>query len=236
MPKETSEAKTLSAMTFVAMALEDPKIRKTLNNFPPEFKEIYISRIKRSIEIVVLTLKFLIKTEDRSSDKVSKLFYAQIIKELEHLKTEPDRFRKKYGNDMIETINDAKYSGESISRGPSIDNAIFRLIKWDKVWLTVNTISDIIVSRQYLNDIKFFNRLGKIIAQKSDSRKNINSNKNIILYVEMLGMVIDLKNPGIRKKLHELLNEKEYFQNSKDILPLADFDYFSKKLKRHKII
>ena len=52
----------------------------------------------------------------------------------------------------------------------------------------------------------------------------------------MLGMVIDLKNPGIRKKLHERLNDKGYFSGLKDVLPLNDFDYFSKQLKRHKII
>ena len=63
MTKNTTKPQFLSTMKFITIALEDSKVREVLNKLLPEFEEIYIARMKRKIEGVVLTLKFLIKIE-----------------------------------------------------------------------------------------------------------------------------------------------------------------------------
>jgi hypothetical protein len=239
MDKNKTNPTPFSAMEFISLALKNPEIREELDKFPPEFEEIFVARTNNRLRELILVLYHFVAHDAIAEGKVDvpRLIHDQVMWEFEYLKTESTRFKKKYDRNMIETINETKFLGNTdLNKQQMIDNAIFCLIKWDKTWLTVTTIRETIIDRQYCGDSTFFKRLGKIVAQKTDSLKKNNSNQHLFWLVERLGMALNLQDAKIRNRLHKIMAEQGHFNGSEDITPLSDLDYFNKQLKRHKII
>jgi hypothetical protein len=225
-------------MELVSIALQNTVIRDVLDKFPPDFEEIFTTRIKYKMENLSLFLRHFVDDKDMKDGTLDtpKLIKNLIIKEFEYLETEPTFFKKKYGCDMIKTVNEAKYAGTDSNKIQLIDDAILCLIKWDKAWLTVTSFRSILIDRQYSGDSLFYKNLGRIVAQKTDSMKKTNTNHGILWLVEQYGMVLDLKSTKNRNQLHKVMEAQGYFDDPKDVNPLSDIDYFNKQLKRHRII
>ena len=224
------------AEELIAQSFQNAEIRRVLNKLPSEFEEVLIARIKCEMGMLLSFCKYIRGLDQPDNEKIIELLETLLMKEFENLKTEPDRFKEKYGSDMIETINEANYCGSDTKKLKLIDDAIFRLVKLDKAWLTVAVIGKIIIDRQYYDDKTFRKRLGKIVSQKPDSLKSISSNQSILQLVKLFGLIMDLKNSKVRKVLHANLEDRRCFEDLEDVTPLSDFDYFSKQLKRHNII
>jgi hypothetical protein len=223
---------------FISIALQNTRARKILNELPPEFEEIFATRIKYKLTELAYVLRYFVDAKAIEEEKVyiPEVFCDQVEKDFKYLETETARFKEKYGRDMIKTVNKAKYVGTDANKNRLIDDAVFCLIKWDKAWLTVTTTRNIIIDRQYSGDSTFFKSLGKIVAQKTDSLKKHNANQHLFWLVERWGMVLDLQDTKIRNQLHKIMELQGYFDGLADVTPLSDLDYFNQQLKRHKII
>ena len=138
---------------------------------------------------------------------------------------EPKRFQDKFKKNIFATINNAK-KGHELS--------IFKLVEWDKAWLAAPFMQEIIILKQQYLDEGFFESLALATEKKKPGvspRKS--KNKELFLYIKLLGLIHNLKAGENLKKLHASLIDNGFIPEDD---PLLDLTIFKKYLTREKIL
>ena len=116
--------------------------------------------------------------------------------------------------------------------------SIFKLVKWDKSWIGSNFILNRIFTSQHLyrdKDALFLQNLADAFRKKPGVKKNAKES-DLLNLMRFFANRYDLTNNKSLKALHGDLDKAGVFDLERDISNLFEFKYFTKQLKRHKII
>jgi hypothetical protein len=153
--------------------------------------------------------------------------YTPVVKFIYNaFKRELEEYKKKHKEDLSQTISKAK-GGDR--------RALFRLVKWDKTWLEWDFVHKCIMTAQYANDRVFFESLADAIRKKSGIKKGVKEER-IFSVVRLFAKRYELSKDEGLKKLHEDLDKAGAFDMGDDVSDLFEFKYFTKQLRRHRII
>ena len=174
--------------------------------------------------------------------RIFPLHDSEIIKTLEDIgKREFDFFvndleiyKRKNREPILETIKKAKNHNQQFIAKRSI----FKLVQWDKNFLSHDFIHKEIAVRQFLSDSAFYERLSDVVRKKSSTEKRSKEKIWIGVFKYYLHALTGLA--GIEKKVAiKTLFEISEGLYRKDLIPEAlssDYEYFRKYLKRHRVI
>lgn len=146
-------------------------------------------------------------------------------KEIESfIKNELGRYKRK---------NDGDYFGDIGKARDGKNRFLFKLLEWDKAWLKIDWVIEIILQAQDRDDFDFLRRVGEAIAKRPGSRIKPITEKDVIQDIKRLFDLLD-----IRAEDHDLINDLHCRLLEADTISdkKADYNYFVKWLKRHKII
>ena len=209
---------------MIGLAMSDSDLKRETKNFSLEYVEILKGRLRLYFKNFHTTTRYV---GSDFADKWEENINRGLFKEIEFLKNEQLTFDEKHKVSLEDSIKKAN-KGESKS--------ILRLVKWDKGWAAQDFIQNIIIERQATGDQEFFKDLGDAISQIPGCMKAIRQHHRLLEHIKLIDIQNDLTHPKIRKQLHAHLDKQGYFHGDKEITPLADFDAFTKWLKRRKII
>ena len=222
--KHTSNIEDPEIMAaMIDLAMRDSDLKRETKNFSLEYVEILKGRLRLYFKNFHTTRSVGSDFPDKWEENINR----GLFKEIEFLKNEQLAFDEKHKVSLEDSIKKAK-KGESRS--------ILRLVKWDKGWAAQDFIQNIIIERQATGDQEFFKDLGDAISQIPGCMKAIRQHHRLLEHIKLISLQNDLTSPKIRKQLHAHLDKQGYFSGDKEITPLADFDYFTKWLRRKKII
>ena len=211
-------------VAMINLAMRDSDLKRETKNFSLEYVEILKGRLRLYFKNFHTTTRYV---GSDFADKWEENINRGLFKEIEFLKNEQLTFDEKHKVSLEDSIKKAT-KGESRS--------ILRLVKWDKGWVAQDFIQNIIIERQATGDQEFFKDLGDAISQIPGCMKAIRQHHRLLEHIKLIDIQNDLTHPKIRKQLHAHLDKQGYFHGDKEITPLADFDAFTKWLKRRKII
>lgn len=165
-----------------------------------------------------------------------KSVYIAFMRELEE-------YKRKHNENLSQTTTKAK-GGDK--------RALCKLVKWDKTWLQFAFVQKSIMEAQLKNDRVFLENLADAIRKKSGTSKALPRGRQsipkksgmkkalreegILETINFLAKRWDLGKCGGLKKLHEDLYKAGVFDMVDEVSPLSDYTYFTKQLRRHKII
>ena len=211
-------------VAMINLAMRDSDLKRETKNFSLEYVEILKGRLRLYFKNFHTTTRYV---GSDFADKWEENINRGLFKEIEFLKNEQLTFDEKHKVSLEDSIKKAT-KGESRS--------ILRLVKWDKGWVAQDFIQNIIIERQATGDQEFFKDLGDAISQIPGCMKAVRQHHRLLEHIKLIDIQNDLTHPKIRKQLHAHLDKQGYFHGDKEITPLADFDAFTKWLKRRKII
>ena len=211
-------------VAMINLAMRDSDLKRETKNFSLEYVEILKGRLRLYFKNFHTTTRHV---GSDFADKWEENINRGLFKEIEFLKNEQLTFDEKHKVSLEDSIKKAT-KGESRS--------ILRLVKWDKGWVAQDFIQNIIIERQATGDQEFFKDLGDAISQIPGCMKAVRQHHRLLEHIKLIDIQNDLTHPKIRKQLHAHLDKQGYFHGDKEITPLADFDAFTKWLKRRKII
>ncbi len=226
--KETADNKTPVLVTQLSHELN-------CRSLPEEFSTILHERLHEKTAFILVMAKLLELNPELEVDKnfmqplglkkgrgttlVVKFVYNAFKKELEE-------YKKKNKECLSQTISKAK---------GGVSRALFKLIKWDKTWLQREFVQKYIANNAQFDNRVFFENLADAIRKKSGGEKKAKE-ENILKPIGLLAGIYDLnKNNGL-KKLHEDLDKNGVFDMGDETSNLSEYKYFTKQLRRHRII
>lgn len=210
-----------SILGFINLTRKDSDVKRETKNFPSEYIKVMEGRLFLYFKDFIGTLTIV--SNDNYEDNINR----GILKEISFLKSELLAFNKKHKVSLSESIERAKQGDEK---------SIFRLIRWDKAWVTQDFMQAIITEKQVKSDSKFFQKLGDALSKLPGCMKAVRQHQRLLERIKLISLQHDLKPAKIRKQLYAQLDRQGYFDGDKDITSLADFDAFTKWLKRRKVI
>ena len=135
------------------------------------------------------------------------------------------KYKRKYKSDYLNDIKKAR----------EVDNtrALCKLLAWDKAWLKFDWVVEKILQAQDKDKFDFLRSVGEAIAKQPGSSTKPAKEKDLIQNLRMLFDLLD-----IRREDKEPINDlQDSLLNAGTIGDeKADYDYFVKWLRRHKII
>jgi hypothetical protein len=160
-------------------------------------------------------------------DIMTKMWDEIVPKETIKARMELRKYREKYGSDYVDDIEKAR-GGE--------DGFLFRIVEWDKTWLSIDWVQERNADAQASGDANFREELGKAVAHKPGmSVPRTQKRKDLLdklqLFIDLFK--VDLQNVDSFKGFHEALLDIEVIPKTEDGAGLQDFDYFMKYLRRH---
>jgi len=147
-------------------------------------------------------------------------------KELDYFTlNELPRYQKKKNSDYLSDIKKARDENDSRS--------LLNLLEWDKAWLKMNWVADRILQGQDHDDFEFLKSVGKAIAKQPGCNTKPMSEKNSVRNIKLLFDLFDIRREDhtLIRDLHSRLIKVGIISDQK-----ADYNYFGKWLKRHRII
>lgn len=213
-----------SEIIFLGLT-KDKGFKELIKTYPDEIIDIFKVRLDVSIKEFGLFLELLDENPAKLNNQLSGTLMKIGRSLLRNLKLEPKRFQNKFKKNMFTTINNAK-KGHDLS--------IFKLVEWDKAWLATPFMQEIIILKQQYLDEGFFESLALATKKKTTGVSPKKSkNKELFLYIKLLGLIYNFKARGLLKKLHAGLIDDGYIPEDD---PLLDFTIFKKYLTRDKIL
>ena len=213
-----------SQIIFLGLT-KDKGFKELIKTYPDEIIDIFKVRLDVSIKEFGLFLGLLDEHPAKLNNQLSGILMKIGRSLLRNLKLEPKRFQNKFKKNMFATINNAK-KGHDLS--------IFKLVEWDKAWLAAPFMQEIIILKQQYLDEGFFESLALATKKKTTGVSPKKSkNKELFLYIKLLGLIYNFKARGLLKKLHAGLIDDGYIPEDD---PLLDFTIFKKYLTRDKIL
>ena len=213
-----------SQIIFLGLT-KDKGFKELIKTYPDEIIDIFKVRLDVSIKEFGLFLGLLDEHPAKLNNQLSGILMKIGRSLLRNLKLEPKRFQNKFKKNMFTTINNAK-KGHDLS--------IFKLVEWDKAWLATPFMQEIIILKQQYLDEGFFESLALATKKKTTGVSPKKSkNKELFLYIKLLGLIYNFKARGLLKKLHAGLIDDGYIPEDD---PLLDFTIFKKYLTRDKIL
>tara|TARA_Y100001936_G_scaffold247417_1_gene293170 strand:- start:1059 stop:1808 length:750 start_codon:yes stop_codon:yes gene_type:complete len=213
-----------SEIIFLGLT-KDKGFKELIKTYPDEIIDIFKVRLDVSINEFGLFLELLDENPAKLNNQLSGTLMKIGRSLLRNLKLEPKRFQNKFKKNMFTTINNAK-KGHDLS--------IFKLVEWDKAWLATPFMQEIIILKQQYLDEGFFESLALATKKKTTGVSPKKSkNKELFLYIKLLGLIYNFKARGLLKKLHAGLIDDGYIPEDD---PLLDFTIFKKYLTRDKIL
>ena len=213
-----------SQIIFLGLT-KDKGFKELIKTYPDEIIDIFKVRLDVSIKEFGLFLGLLDEHPAKLNNQLSGILMKIGRSLLRNLKLEPKRFQNKFKKNMFTTINNAK-KGHDLS--------IFKLVEWDKAWLAAPFMQEIIILKQQYLDEGFFESLALATKKKTTGVSPKKSkNKELFLYIKLLGLIYNFKARGLLKKLHAGLIDDGYIPEDD---PLLDFTIFKKYLTRDKIL
>ena len=213
-----------SEIIFLGLT-KDKGFKELIKTYPDEIIDIFKVRLDVSIKEFGLFLGILDDRPAKLDDQLPGILMKIGRSQLRSLKLEPKRFQDKFKKNIFATINNAK-KGHELS--------IFKLVEWDKAWLAAPFMQEIIILKQQYLDEGFFESLALATEKKKTGvspRKS--KNKELFLYIKLLGLIHNLKAGENLKKLHAGLIDNGFIPEDD---PLLDLTIFKKYLTREKIL
>ena len=213
-----------SEIIFLGLA-KDKGFKELIKIYPDEIIDIFKVRLDVSIKEFGLFLGILDDRPAKLDDQLPGILMKIGRSQLRSLKLEPKRFQDKFKKNIFATINNAK-KGHELS--------IFKLVEWDKAWLAAPFMQEIIILKQQYLDEGFFESLALVAGKKrSGVSPRKSKNKELFLYIKLLGLIHNLKAGENLKKLHAGLIDNGFIPEDD---PLLDLTIFKKYLTREKIL
>lgn len=135
------------------------------------------------------------------------------------------RYSRSNRSDYLSDIRKARFENSNSS--------LYKLLKWDKTWLSIDWVISKILKAQDLKDFHFLKSLGDAISKQPGSCAKPSTEKDL---VQDLKILFDLV--GIEKENRDLIKDlhKNLFQSGTISDKKADIDNFIRWLIRHRII
>jgi hypothetical protein len=206
---------------FINLTRKDSDVLRETKNFPNEYIKILEGRFSRYFK------DFFATSSGARNKSFEENLNRGLFKEISFLKNELLVFNKKHKISLSQSIERAKQGD---------DKSIFRLIRWDKAWVAQDFMQAIIIEKQVKGDSKFFQKLGDALSKLPGCMKAIRQHQRLLEHIKLISLHHDLNPAKTRKQLHVQLDKQGYFDGDKDIISLAEFDAFTKWLKRRKVI
>lgn len=209
-------------------ALCNGEAREYSKHVPANLQEVFFHRLRlRFQEFIYLGILFALKWDLFAKTSYKKWFSEIHSRESLAFLKDLEQYESRHGEKIADTI----------ARARTGDNeAIYRLIQWDKAFLGHEFVLSHIAQRQRHKDEDFFFRLGTILQEKSDCGDAFLESKH-----EMMGQFVRFcldARPGMDglndpqgtslKTLDELLHEVGALEGDEEVMPAADRDYFMK--------
>ena len=213
-----------SEIIFLGLT-KDKGFKELIKTYPDEIIDIFKVRLDVSIKEFGLFLGILDDRPAKLDDQLPGILMKIGRSQLRSLKLEPKRFQDKFKKNIFATINNAK-KGHELS--------IFKLVEWDKAWLAAPFMQETIILKQQYLDEGFFESLALVAGKKrSGVSPRKSKNKELFLYIKLLGLIHNLKAGENLKKLHAGLIDNGFIPEDD---PLLDLTIFKKYLTREKIL
>ncbi len=207
--------------------------REYAKHIPADFQEVFYHRLRlRFQEFIYLGILYALKWDLFAKTHYRKWFAEIHSRESVGFLKDLEQYEERHGEKITGTVTRAR-TGD--------DEAIYRLIKWDKAFLGHEFVLSHIAQRQRHKDENFFLRMGTILQEKSDcgntflesKHETMSSFVQFCLDAQPNIEPSDDSEKGTLKTLDELLHDVGALEGEEEVMPVEDRDYFTDLVRRY---